>query len=138
MLTTLFAPLFVLLDSCSACLVFSTNPLGKLVNTLFQSGFSAAMSLSERNVMIRKGAYHFDLISSESTISIGHGHGWLPSLAKYFLIKVFVARQIPMEGGNIIYDTIGQKQRTPVFRNMQIFSSKDNGYNCNTQYSIAF
>ena len=35
MLTTLFAPLFVLLDSCSACLVFSTNPLGKLVNSLF-------------------------------------------------------------------------------------------------------
>ena len=79
MLTTLFAPLFVLLDFCSACLVFSTNPLGKLVNTLFYSGFSAAMSFSERNVMIRKGAYHFDPISSESTISIGHGHGWLPS-----------------------------------------------------------
>ena len=38
--------------------------------------------------MIRKAtraAYHFDPISLESTISIGHGHGWLPSLAKYFL-----------------------------------------------------
>ena len=95
------------------------------------------MSLSERNVMIRKGAYHFDPMSSESTISNGHSHVRLPSLTKYFLIKVFVARQIPMEGGNIIYDTIGQKWRTPVFRNMQVYSSKDNGYNCNTQYTIA-
>ena len=43
-----------------------------------------------------------------------------------------------MEGGNIIYNTIGQKQRTPVFRNMQVYSSKDNGYNCNTQYTVAF
>ena len=60
------------------------------------------MSLSGRKMMIRKAtraAYHLDPISLESTISIGHGHGWFASYAKYFLIKVFVAQQIPKEGG---------------------------------------
>ena len=44
------------------------------------------MSLSGRKMMIRKAtraAYHFDPISLESTISIGHGHGWFASYALF-------------------------------------------------------